>query len=175
MVHTSRQPIDLGPLSDVGQLAVSLLTAVHVETPVQAMRSQLEQIPASAVADVEGALLILVRLLQDRAARRAASRAAQGETVTLSARMTREIGDSLGGEARVKLITADLEELLVAWGADDRSVEPLAERYARRWAQDGLHQLALTTAALLPAGDAAWEDLGWAVHQLIELEGHRRR
>jgi hypothetical protein len=110
---------------------------------------------------------------EDRAARRAASRAAEGETVTLSARMTREIGDALGGKERVTRVTADLEELLVAWGADDRSAEPLAGRYARRWAHDGLHELALTTAALLPAGDVAWEDLGWAVHQLTELERRR--
>lgn len=173
MQHNSPQPIDLGPLSGVGQLAVSLLAAVHVETPVRSVRSQLEQIPGSAIADVEGALLILVRLLQDRAARRVASRAAKGESMILSSRMTREIGDAMGGEQRVTRITADLEELLVAWGADDLSVEPLAGRYARRWAHDGLHQLVLTTAALLPAGDAAWEDLGWAVHQLTELDRRR--
>jgi hypothetical protein len=58
-------------------------------------------------------------------------------------------------------------------GADDASVEPLAAPYARLWAHDGLHQPALTTAALLPAGEDAWEDLGWAVHHLTELERRR--
>jgi hypothetical protein len=165
----SAPAINLDQLSEVGQLATGILIAIQVDLPVAMTNASVEQVPASDIESAEGALLILVRLLQDRAARRAHA-VQPGETVVLASRMTTELGEVLGGPDQVRGITVDLEELLRGWATDDPSTGALLERYGRRWAHAGLCQLAMTTAALLSDGEAGWVDLGWAVDRLADLE-----